>query len=167
MNKKIFTIFSLIILLSIPPAFAQQSETYGRRNFPVSDSPCWTKPYLEATPEQLKKLENLHRSFYKEVSGWRNHYMNLHYEIRSLLDSPKPDRGMILEKQDRLSNMQKKIDEISIQYYLKTRALFTPDQLTRLPSGCNLGFNYGSGMGWGRGMGPGKGYGKGRYNPVR
>jgi len=167
MNKIIFIMVGFLVWFSASPVFAQRGETYGRRNFPVSDSPCWTKPYLEATPEQVKKLENLHRSFYKEVSGWRNHYMNLHYEIRSLLDSPKPDRGMILEKQDRLSNMQKKIDEISIQYYLKTRALFTPDQLTRLPSGCNLGFNYGSGMGWGRGMGPGKGYGKGRYNPVR
>jgi hypothetical protein len=138
-----------LVWFSASPVFAQRGEPYGRRNFPVSDSPCWTKTYLETTPEQLKELENLHRSFYKEVSGWRNHYMNLHYEMRSLLDSPKPDRGMILEKQDHLSNMKKKIDEISIQYYLKARALFTPDQLTCLPSGCNLGFNYGSGMGWG------------------
>ena len=62
---------------------------------------------------------------------------------------------MILEKQNQFSDIQKKMDEISIQYFLKARALFTPDQLSSLPSGCNLGFNYGQGMGWGRGMGQG------------
>jgi len=140
---------SLKIWFSASPGFAQRGETYGRRIFPVSDSPCWTKPYLEATSQQLKELEDLHRSFYKEFSYLRNHYMYLHYEMRSLMDSPKPDRRMILEKQSQFSNIQKKIDEISIQYHLKARALFTPDQLSRLPPGCNLGFNYGSGMGWG------------------
>jgi Spy/CpxP family protein refolding chaperone len=167
MNKKILIIFSLIILLSVPPAFAQRTGAPGGQNFPVSDSPCWTKPYLEATPEQLKTLENLHRSFYKEISDLRNQHMNLRYELRSLLDSSKPDRRMILEKQNQFSGIQKKMDEISIQYFLKARALFTPDQLSKLPSGCYLGFNYGSGMGWGRGMGQGRGYGRGKYNSVR
>jgi hypothetical protein len=147
-----------LVLFFASSGFAQRSETYGGRNFPVSDSPCWTKPYLEATPEQLKPLENLQRSFHKELSYLRNYYINLHYEIRSLLDGPKPDRRMILEKQNQFSNIQRKIDESSIQYLLRARALFTPDQLSRLPSGCNLGFNYGSGMGWGQMRGRGKKY---------
>ena len=54
---------------------------------------------------------------------------------------------MILAKQNNLSALQKQIDEISIQYLLKARAIFTPEQLSNLPSGCNLGFNYGQGMG--------------------
>ncbi len=153
MRKIIFIIVGLLVLFFASSGFAQWGESYGRRNFPVSDSPCWMKSYLEGTPEQLKSLENLQRSFYKEVSALRNQYIKQRYEVHSLLDSPKPDAKRILEKQRRFSDLQKKIDEISLQYLLKARALFTSDQLSRLPSGCNLGFNYGPGRGWGRGMG--------------
>ena len=153
MRKIIFIIAGFLVLFFASSGFAQRGESYGRRNFPLSDPPCWTKAYLEATPEQLKSLENLQRSFYKEISGLRNQHMNLSYELYGLLDKPKPDAKMILEKQNQVSGIQKRMDEISIQYLLKTRGLFTQDQFSRLPSGCNLGFNYGAGTGWGRGMG--------------
>jgi len=89
-----------LVLFFASSGFAQGGETYRRRNFPISDSPCWTREYLEATPEQLKSLENLQRSFYKEISALRNQYINLHYELRSLLDHSKPDARMILQKQN-------------------------------------------------------------------
>jgi hypothetical protein len=158
MRKIIFIMAGFLVLFSASSGFAQRGESYGRRNFPLSESPCWTKAYLEATPEQLKSLGNLQRSFLKEISALRRQHMNLSYELYGLLDQPKPDAKMILEKQNQLSGIQKKIDEISIQYLLKARGLFTQDQLSRLPSGCALGVNYGEGMGWGRGMGRGKRY---------
>jgi len=153
MNRIIFIIAGFLVLSFASVGFAQRGESYGRRNFPLSDSPCWTKAYLEATPEQLKSLENLQRSFHKEISALRNQHMNLSYELYGLLDEPKPDAKMILEKQNQLSGIQKIMNKISIQYLLKARSLFTQDQFSRLPSGCNLGFNYGQGMGWGRGVG--------------
>jgi len=152
MKKIIFIMAGFLVLFFASSGFAQRGESYGRRNFPASDTPCWTKAYLEATPEQVKSLENLQRSFYKEISSLRNRYINLRYELHSLLDHSKPDTRMILEKQNQFSEIQKKMGEISIQHLLRARALFTPDQLSRLPSGCNLGFNYGQGMGWGQGM---------------
>ena len=153
MRKIIFIIAGFVVLFFASSGFAQWGEPYGRRNFPLSDSPCWTKAYLEATPEQLKSLENLQRSFHKEISALRNQHMNLNYELYSLLDEPKPDAKMILEKQNQLSGIQKRMNEISIQYLMKARGFFTQDQWFRLPSGCNLGFNYGQGRGQGRGMG--------------
>lgn len=153
MIKNIFVIGGLIVFFAASPGFAQWGGAQSRRNAPVSDSPCWTKAYLEATPQQLKSLENLHRSFYKEISALRNQHRNLSYELYGLLDEPKPDAKMILEKQNQLSGIQKRMDEISIQYLLKARGLFTQDQFSRLPSGCNLGFNYGQRKGQGRGMG--------------
>jgi hypothetical protein len=152
MRKMIFIMAGFLVLSFVSPGFAQAGEPYGRRNFPVSESACWTKAYLEATSEQVKSLENLQRSFYREISVLRNRYINLRYELHALLDYSKPDTRMILEKQNQFSDVQKKIDEISIQHLLKARALFTPDQLSRLPSGCNLGVNYGQGMAWGQGM---------------
>ena len=97
MRKIIFIIAGFLVFLSASPVFAQRGEPYGRRNFPVSESPCWTKPYLEATPEQLKSLEDLHRSFYKEILALRKKYMKERYELNSLLASPKPDAKMVLK----------------------------------------------------------------------
>ena len=153
MSIKTFMIFGLIILLSTSSVFAQWSGAPGRRNSPLSDSPCWMKPYLESTPEQLKSLEKLQRSFFEEISALRRQHLNLSHELHALLDYPKPDAKMILEKQNRSSEIQKMMDDLSIRYLLKARALFTPEQLSKLPSGCNLGFNYGRGRGWGQGMG--------------
>lgn len=158
MIKNICIIFGLIVFLAASPALAQWKATPGGRNFPLSDSPCWTKPYLEATPEQLKSLENLQRSYYKEFSVLRNQQINLRYKLRSFMDHTKPDARMILEIQNQFSGIQEKLDKISIQYFLKAKALFTPDQLSSLPSGCSLGFNYGQGMGWGQMKGRGKRY---------
>jgi hypothetical protein len=154
MNKKIFIIiFGFIILFAASPLFGQWTGTPGRRNVPVSESPCWTKPYMDVTPEQLKALEDLHRSFYKDILALRKKFITERDELSCLLSSPKIDAKLVLSKQNSLSAIQMKIDEISIQYLLKARALFAPEQLSNLPSGCNLGFNYGSGMGWGRGRG--------------
>ncbi len=151
MIKNILLTCSVIVFIAASPAFAQWGGAPGRRNSPVSDSPCWTKAYLEATPEQLGALQNLQRSFYKEISALKNTSMNKGYEIGSLLESQNPDAKMILEKQRQISDLKKNMDELSIQYLLKARALFTPEQLLRLPSRCNLGFNYGQGAGWGQG----------------
>ena len=144
------------------PGFAQQSEPYGRRNLPVSDSPCWTKSNLEATPEQLKALEGLQKSYYKEVLSLRKRQMDLRYELRALMERPEPDAKMVRAKQNDLSGIQKQMDEVSIRYFLKGRGLFTADQLSKLPSGCELGFNYGPG----RGGGPSRGAGMEQRNKI-
>ena len=115
----------------------------------------------------MQALDELHRVFYKEIWSLRNQYFTEHYELRALLSSPKADAKMVLSKQNNLSTIQKKIDEVSMQYFLKARSVFTSEQLSILPPDCRLGFNYGQGMGWGRGIGPGKGYGKGRSNPIQ
>ncbi|MGQ9693985.1 MAG: Spy/CpxP family protein refolding chaperone [Thermodesulfobacteriota bacterium] len=148
--KRIILILAgfLLFFFSSSSGYAQRGEAYRRRNLPISVSPCWTKAYLEATPEQLKSLESLQRSFYLEISGLRNQYINLHYELRARMEHPQADIRAILEKQRLFSDLQKKMDEISIQYLLKARAIFTPEQLNKLPSGCNLGFNYGRGIVW-------------------
>lgn len=158
MKRIILVLTGFLLLFFSSSGYAQRGEAYGRRNLTISISPCWTKPYLEATPKQLQALENLQRSFYKEISSLRNQYLNLQYELRARLEHPHPDVMAILEKQKQFFDLQKKMDEISIQYLLKARAIFNPEQLTKLPLGCNLGFNYGQGFGWGQMRSRGKRY---------
>jgi hypothetical protein len=153
MIKKAFIIF-VFFLIAVSPVFAQWGGGSGRQRSPLSDIPCWTKPYLEITPGQLKSLGDLHRSFYREMAGLRSRQNQLHYDLRALMDHARPDEKMILAKQNSYSALQKHMDEISIRYLLKARAIFNPEQVSNLPSGCTLGFNCGQGTGWGRGMGP-------------
>jgi hypothetical protein len=153
MIKRIFAIFGLIVFLAISPALAQWKSVPRERNFPLSESPCWTKPYLETTPEQLQVLGESHRAFFKEILLLRDRYRMESYELRTLLSSPNPETKMVLSRQNNLSTIQKKIDEVSMQYFLKARSTFTPEQLSKLPPDCRLGFNYGLGMGMGRRVG--------------
>ena len=152
MIKKAFILF-VFLFMAVSPVFAQWGGGTGRQKFPVSDTPCWTRPYLEITPGELKSLEDLQRSFRREMAALSNQQIHLRYELRALMDHARPDAKMVLVKQNNLSALQKQIDEISIQHLLKARAIFTPEQISNLPSGCNLGFNYGQGMGWSRGGG--------------
>jgi len=152
MRKRAFIIL-IFLFMAVSPVFAQWGGGTGRHRVPLSDTPCWTKPYLETTPEQMKSLEDLQRSFRKEIAALSSQQIQLRYDLRALMDHPKPETKMIFVKQNNLSVLQKQIDEISIQYLLKGRAIFTLEQLSNLPPGCNLGFNYGQGTGWGRGMG--------------
>jgi Spy/CpxP family protein refolding chaperone len=154
MTQNISIICGLIFFLIASPALAQRKSIPEGRNFPLSESPCWTKTYLEATPEQLKALGESHRAFSQEISSLRNQFFMEGRELRALLSNPNPEAKMVLSRQNNLSTIQKKIDEVSMQYFLKARSIFTPEQMSKLPPECRLGFNYGLGMGWSRGMGP-------------
>ena len=68
--------------------------------------------------------------------------MSIHYEIRGLLDRPRPKRKMVLERQHRLSDLNGKINKISIQCSLKAGDVLKPEQLNLLLAGCYLGNNY-------------------------
>jgi Spy/CpxP family protein refolding chaperone len=162
MKPKILIGLILILILAASPLFAQSRGGQAWRGMRPADSACWQNPEFGATEEQLKSLEEVHRSYLREIGRYRNQYVGESHELRSLLSSPKPDTHRVMEKQDSLSSLQKKIDEISLEHFLKARQIFTQDQISRLPSGCSLGFTYGAatGLDWRRGQG--RGWGRGR-----
>jgi hypothetical protein len=162
MKAKIIIAFVLILILAASPLLAQSRGGQAWRGMRPADSACWKNPEFRATKEQLKSLEEVHRSYLREIGRYRDQYVGESYELRSLLSNPRPDAQMVMEKQQSLSVLQRKIDEISLQHFLKARQVFTQDQISRLPSGCSLGFTYGAGTGgdWRRGQGIGWGRGR-------
>ena len=162
MKSKILMGFLLILILFATPLFAQSRGSQVWRDIRPGDTPCWKNPEFGATAEQLSSLEALYRSYLEEIIKYRDQYLPLRYELRSLLSRPEPDARMVLERQDKLSTLQKTFDEISLQHFLKARKIFKAEQISRIPFDCRLGFRYGAEASWSRGWGQGKGWGRGR-----
>jgi hypothetical protein len=161
-KTKILIVFILILILGASSLFAQSRGGQGGRIMRSADSACWKNPRFGATDEQLKALEELHRSDIVSLGQYRNQYIVEHYELRSLLSSPTPDSKFVIDKQNQVSSIQKKIDEISLQYLLKARQIFSPEQISLLPNSCGLGFTFGKGMRQSRSWGLGMRWGRGR-----
>jgi len=162
MKSNIFIGLIFILILAASPLFAQSRGGQAWRGMRPPDSACWSDPKFGATREQLQSLEELHRSYLREIGRYRDQYVGESHELRALLSNPKAEPHRVMDKQNSLSGLQKKIDEISLQHFLKARQIFTEDQVSRLPSGCSLGFTYGAGTGgdWRRGQG--RGWGRNR-----
>jgi hypothetical protein len=162
MKTKILIIFILILILGASSLFAQSRGGRGGRIMRSADSPCWKNPRFGATGEQLKALEELHRSYIVSLKQYQSQYIVEHYELRSLLSSPTPDSKLVIDKQNQVSSIRKKIDEISLQYLLKARQIFSLEQISLLPYNCGLGFTYGKETGQTRSWGQGMRWGRGR-----
>jgi hypothetical protein len=162
MRANIFIGVILILILAASPLFAQSRGGQAWRGMRPPDSACWKKPELEVTQEQLKSLEEVHRSYLREIGRYRDRYIGESYELRALLSNPKAEPQWVMNKQNSLSDLERKIDEISIQHFLKAREIFTEEQIGRLPPGCSLGFSYRPGMDWDWRRGQGRGWGRGR-----
>ncbi len=162
MKPKILIVIWLIIILASSPLFAQSRSGQTWRGARPPDSACWKNPELGATPEQLKSLEEVHRSYLREITRYRDRYIGESYELRALLSNPKAEPHWVMNKQNSLSDLQRKIDEISLQHFLKAREIFTEEQIGRLPSGCSLGFSYRPGTDWDWRRGQGRAWGRTR-----
>lgn len=162
MKPKILIAFILILILAASPLFAQSRGGQAWRGMGPADSACWKNPEFGATKEQLKSLEQVHRSYLRELGQYRDQYVGESYELRALLSDPKAEPHRVMDKQNSLSGVQKKIDEISLQHFLKAREIFTEDQIRRLPPGCSLGFSYRPGTDWDWRRGQRRGWGRKR-----
>ncbi len=162
MKPNVFIGLIFVLILTASPLLAQSRGGQAWRGMRPADSACWQKPEFGATEEQRKSLEQVHRSYLREIGRYRDQYVGESYELRALLSNPKVEPHRVMDKQNSLSGVQKKIDEISLQHYLKAREIFTQDQISRLPSGCSLAFSYRPGTDWDWRRGQGRAWGRGR-----
>ena len=63
----------------------------------------------------------------------------------------------LLERQRKISELQGKLESLSLSYQIKARSIFTKEQLEQLPQDCSLGMEAEFGMGISVGRGARKG----------
>jgi hypothetical protein len=135
----------------IPPG-SQLSQTPGVKGA------CRKDPSITFTGEQTRKLETLERAFLEEARPLGSEIRDLRLELRYLVSDPQAQSQVLLDKQRRMSSIQARLENLRFSYLIKARAIFTKEQLERMPPDCPLKMGTGYGMGRGLERGPRKGW---------
>ena len=156
-------VFVLIILILIPlnvqPSKAQPPFYPHNKPMLRSDSQesCWQSSDLVLSEAQKKELENLQRAYSAEAMPLRRELISSRFELIHLIRDSNAQSNILVDRQKRISELQAKLDNLSLSYQMKARSIFTKEQLDRLPQDCLLGMSTGYEMPIGIGRGPRRG----------
>ncbi len=120
----------LFLLFAASPLFSQGRMPYGsgmmhRRGAP----PCFRASDLNLSPDQMKELELIQQSFYREVHPIRTELISKYLELKEFLTNPIIKIESIHAKNAEIILLQSKLEERAIHYLIKVRALLTQEQL--------------------------------------
>jgi hypothetical protein len=108
-------------------------------------------PSIIFTEEQAKGFENLQRAFFAEAKPLWSKLRDLRLEMRYVVSDSQTQPQVLLEKHRKMSAIQTKVKNRRFSYLIKARAIFTREQLERLPPDCPL--KMGTQFGMGKDMG--------------
>jgi hypothetical protein len=83
--------------------------------------------------------------------------VSLRFELRHLIRDQNVPSKILLERQRKISELQAKLESLSLACQIKARSVLTKEQLGQLPQDCLLGMETGLGMDIGIGRGARKG----------
>ena len=134
MKLNIFTlILFLALLFFLSPSFSQPSDTrYGPgmgKMHRRGESPCFRASDLNLSPDQMKELELIQQSFYREAHPIRTELFSKYLELKEFLTNPIIKIESIHAKNAEIILLQSKLEERAIHYLIKVRALLTQEQL--------------------------------------
>ena len=158
----IFSFVTGLILLNGligPISEAQQPKAPPISPFSQSQlaGTCRKDPSITFSEEQTKEFENLQRAYLAEAKPPWSELRDLRLESRLAISDPQVQSQVLLDKQRRMSSIQAKPENLRFSYVIKARAVFSREQLERMPPDCPLKMGTGYGMGKGIGRGPQKG----------
>jgi hypothetical protein len=133
MKLKSLALIFLFLFLFISPSFSQPPE---RRHGPGmgrmhrrGETPCLRACDLNLSSDQMKELELIQQSFYREAQPIRTELFSKYLELREFLTNPIIKIESIHAKNAEIILLQSKLEEKSIHYLIKVRALLTQEQL--------------------------------------
>ncbi len=92
-------------------------------------APCLRALELGLSPDQMKQLELLHQSFYREAHPLRAELFAKYLELRESLTNPATTLESIHAKNAEIILLQSKLEEKTVHYLIKVRGLLTVEQL--------------------------------------
>jgi hypothetical protein len=133
MKSKFLVLIFLSLFLFISHSFSQPAgPKYGpgmgkmpRRG----DSPCLRASELNLSPDQMKELEFIHQAYFRETQPLRTELFSKYLELKEFLTNPTIKMESIHAKNAEIIQLQSRLEERSIYYLIKVRALLTQDQL--------------------------------------
>jgi hypothetical protein len=159
MNPKILIMFLIFTLFDIqpskaqPPFYSQNDSGWRMRG----EETCWQSSDLVLTETQTKALGNLQYVYVAEAIPLRKELMSIKFELRHLIRDPNVSSKVLFDRQKKISELQLKLDNLSLSYQIKARSILTKEQLEQLPDDCSLGMSLEYEMRTGAGKGPRRG----------
>ena len=145
---------SLLPLFEIQPSkgqppFVPQNRAVSK----MGGQETWKPSDLALTGAQKKTLESLQCAYASETLPLRLELMSLRFELRHLIRDQNVQPKVLLDRQKKISELQSKLDDLSLSYQIKARSIFTKEQLEQIPPDFLMGMELGFGMGIGTGKG--------------
>jgi Spy/CpxP family protein refolding chaperone len=153
----VFALISyLLIIFGSQPSKAQspfypQSKPMLRMD---GQNGCWESTDLGLTEAQKEALEGLQRAYVLEALPLRIELISFRFELRHMIRDSNVQPKILLDRQKKISELQAKLDHLSLSYLIKARSIFTKEQWKQLPSDFSMGMELGSGIGVGLGTSP-------------
>lgn len=148
----------LLTIMNIQPLLAQPS--FPKQNKAIlkmgEGGVCGQSPVL--TEEQAKALEAIQHAYMAEAMPLRRDLIVLRLEFRYLVRDPNVQSKLLFDRQKKISDLQAKLDDLSLSYQIKARSILTKEQLEQLSQDCLLGTEPGFGRDAGTRRGVWKGF---------
>jgi hypothetical protein len=142
-------IFDLLIVFGpqqskAQPLFYPQSKPTLRM---AGQNACWESADLGLTKVQKKAVKGLQWAYALEALPLRIRLMSLRFELHHLIRDPNVQPKILLDRQKKISELQAKLNDLSLSYQIKARSIFTKEQFEKFPQDSSLGMEVGYGMG--------------------
>lgn len=153
--EKIILAIMLFILMIFGTQQSKAQPSFYPHNKPMLRSggqdAYWKSSDLGLTEAQKKTLENLQQAYASETFPLRMELMSLRFELRHLIRDLNVPSMTLLERQRKISELQAKLESISLSYQIKARSTFTKEQFEKLPEDFSMGMGTGFGIELSRG----------------
>jgi len=155
-SRIILVLMSYLLILEAQsvkaqPLFHPQSKPVLRMD---GQNACWEPADLGLTEMQKKALKTLQLGCASEASALRMRFISLKLELRHLTWDRSIQPKILFDRQRRISTLRAKLDNLLLSCQIKTRSIFTREQLERLTSGFPTAMMPGSGIDWTTDAGP-------------
>jgi len=133
MKVKPLVLVFLFLFFFVSPSFSQPPEKghgpgMGRMHR-RGETPCLRASALNLSSDQMKELELIQQSFYRESHPIRTELFSKYFELKEFLTNPIIKIESIHAKNAEIILLQSKLEERAILYLIKVRALLTQEQL--------------------------------------
>jgi hypothetical protein len=130
--RSLVLIFVLLLLFTSPSFSQPPDKMHGPemgRMHRREEFQCPRASDLNLSADQMKELELIQQSFYREASLIRAELFSKYLELNEFLTDPLIKIESIRAKNSEIILLQSKMEERAIHYLIKVRTLLTREQL--------------------------------------
>ena len=146
--KKIALITSCIFVLVIASS-AGAFHHKGMKGQPGNKSRSDITQSLNLSDEQVTKFKDIRTKNFEQTKEIRTEIFNKNAELDMLWNQINPDAQAIKNKRNEVRELEKQLNEMSVDFRLECRKILTPEQLNRCLAEGKGGFGMKKGPGMG------------------